>query len=198
MIVDEVHHADAETYRRVLQHLAPTFMLGLTATPERADDGDVVGLFDDHLAHRADLGVGVQLGLLVPFSYFGLKDEVDYSPENIPWRNHRFDPEALARAVETQRRMEQLWNAWQEHPGKRSLLFCCSIRHAVFVRDWLRERGVQVEAIFSGPGVPDRAATLAAFRAGKLDAICSVDVFNEGVDVPEVDRVVMLRPPSLR
>jgi len=194
VIVDEVHHADAETYRRVLQRLSPEFMLGLTATPERSDDGDVAGLFDDHIAHRADLGVGVELGLLVPFSYFGLKDEVDYSPENIPWRNRRFDPEALTRAVETQSRMEQLWAAWQEHPGTRSLVFCCSIHHAVFVRDWLAARGVRVQAIYSGPGSPDRATTLDAFRAGSLDAICSVDVFNEGVDVPEVDRVVMLRP----
>jgi len=82
--------------------------------------------------------------------------------------------------------MEQLWEAWQAHSGRRTLVFCCSIRHARFVRDWLgeAEHGVRVEAIDSGPDAPDRASVLAAFRAGELDAICSVDVLNEGVDVP--------------
>ena len=138
--------------------------------------------------------MGIEAELLVPFAYFGLKDEVDYRPENIPWRNQRFDPEALARAVQTQERMEQLWRAWQAHPGTRTLVFCCSIRHAVFVRDWLEERGLRVAAVFSAPGSADRTESLEALRDGSLDAICSVDVFNEGVDVPSVDRVVLLRP----
>lgn len=192
VIVDEVHHADATTYRRILARLEPRFLLGLTATPERADDGDILGLFDDHQPYEAGIGEGIGRGLLAPFAYFGLKDDVDYT--NVPWRNRRFDPDLLARAVQTQRRMERTWQAWQEHPATRTLVFCASIEHATFARDWLRERGVRVEAVHSGEGSADREAALAELRDGALDALCAVDLFNEGIDVPRVDRVVMLRP----
>jgi len=192
IVVDEVHHADAATYRRILKHLDPTFLLGLTATPERADAGDILGLFDDHIALRADVGLGIELGHLVPFTYYGLKDVVDYAP--IPWRNRRFDPELLSRAVQTQARMERLWEAWQEYPAARTLVFCCSIAHARFVADWLSDRGVKCAAVHSGPGSYDRAQALDQIQSGEIAAIATVDLFNEGVDVPHVDRVVMLRP----
>ncbi|MBM3268592.1 MAG: DEAD/DEAH box helicase family protein [Candidatus Sericytochromatia bacterium] len=192
VVVDEAHHAHAPSYRRVLGRLLPKFMLGLTATPDRADEGDILALLDGNLLFRADLGKGIRSALLAPFAYFGLKDTVDY--ENIPWRNHRFDPEALARAVEKEARMERMWEAWQDHPASRTLVFCCSIAHANFVRNWLKSRGLRVEAVFSGPGSGHRQSALAALALGDLDAICSVDLFNEGVDVPLVDRVVMLRP----
>jgi superfamily II DNA or RNA helicase/diadenosine tetraphosphate (Ap4A) HIT family hydrolase len=194
VVVDEVHHAEAPSYRRILARLAPGFLLGLTATPDRADEGDVLGLFDDNLAFRADLGVGIAANRLVPFAYFGLKDTVDYSHENIPWRNRRFDPQKLEEAVETQDRMERLWSALGEHPGTRSLVFCCSIAHAVFARRWLEQRGLRVRAVHSGPDSDDRSRSLEDLEAGRVDAVCAVDLFNEGVDVPLVDRVVMLRP----
>ncbi len=181
VVVDEVHHADAATYRRILAHLAPGFLLGL---------------FDDHLAFRADLGAGIEAGRLVPFAYFGLKDVVDYA--NIPWKNRRFDPEILAHAVQTERRMERLWEAWGEHHGTRSLVFCASIPHAEYVKAWLTARGVRTVAVHFEPGSADREDALRALAAGELDAICAVDLFNEGVDVPLVDRVVMLRPTESR
>ncbi len=192
IVVDEVHHADAATYRRILNHLDPAFLLGLTATPERADAGDILGLFDDHIAFRADVGMGIELGHLVPFTYYGLKDVVDYAP--IPWRNRRFDPEALSRAVQTHARMERLWEAWQAHAAARTLVFCCSIAHARFVADWLTDRGVHCVAVHSGPGSYDRVQALDQLQHGEIAAIATVDIFNEGVDVPHVDRVVMLRP----
>ena len=191
-IVDEVHHAAAKSYRVILDRLEPRFLLGLTATPERADGADVVGLFDDHVPYRADLGEGIARGLLVPFAYHGLKDDVDY--ENIPWRNRRFDPEALSRAVETERRMERLLETWQEHTGTRTLVFCCSVSHAGYASRWLCEHGVRAVAVHSGPDSHDRVEALEQLKAGRLDALCAVDLFNEGVDVPDVDRVVMLRP----
>jgi len=194
VVVDEVHHADAPSYRKILARLSPRFLLGLTATPDRADQGDVLGLFDDNLAFRADLGEGIAARKLVPFAYFGIKDDVDYRAANIPWRGGRFDVEALERNVVTEQRMRQLWKAWGEHPGTRTLVFCCSIRHAEYARDWLRKQGLRVEAVFSQPGSADRAAALDGLKAGTLDALCAVDLFNEGVDVPDIDRVVMLRP----
>ncbi len=192
VIVDEVHHATAASYRKLLDRLAPRFLLGLTATPDRADGGDVAGLFDDHVPYRADLGAGIERGLLVPFAYFGVKDDLDY--EHVPWRNRRFDPEVLARAAQTEARMETLHRAWHAHPAARTLVFCCSIDHATFARDWLRSKGVRVEAVHSGPGSFDRDRALDALRDGALDALTTVDLFNEGIDLRELDRVVMLRP----
>ncbi len=192
VIVDEVHHAAAASYRAILACLEPSFLLGLTATPERADEGDVLGLFDDHLAWRSDLGEGIQEGLLAPFAYFGLKDAVDY--ENIPWRNRRFEPEQLAQAVQTEARMQTLWRAWREHTASRTLVFCCSVSHADYVRHWLGQQGVRAVAVYAGAGSADRAQSLRQLAEGSLDAVCAVDLFNEGVDVPSIDRVVMLRP----
>lgn len=194
VVVDEVHHAEAPSYRRILSRIEPGFFLGLTATPDRADEGDVLGLFDDNLPFRADLGVGIEAKRLVPFAYFGLKDTVDYSYENIPWRNRRFDPGRLEEAVQTQDRMERLWRALGEHGGTRTLVFCCSIPHAEFAKRWLEHRGMRVHAVHSEPGSDDRSRALTDLAAGQIDVVCAVDLFNEGVDVPLVDRVVMLRP----
>ncbi|MFT4974998.1 MAG: superfamily II DNA or RNA helicase/HKD family nuclease [Myxococcota bacterium] len=192
VIIDEVHHAAAASYRRLLRQLAPGFLLGLTATPERADESDILRLFDDHLPYRADLAEGISRSLLVPFRYTGIADTVDYAP--IPWRGGRFDLAALSEAVSTQERMERLWETWQSHPGERTLIFCVSIAHARFVCEWLVGRGVRAVAVHSGPDSADRQASIEALEDGLLDALCTVDLFNEGVDIRPVDRVVMLRP----
>lgn len=192
VIVDEIHHAAAKTYRRVLDWLDPAFLLGLTATPERADGADILSMMDDHLAFRADLGEGIQRELLCPFHYLGIKDTTDYEP--IPWRNRRFDSLALSQALQTQERMERLWQAWQEHPGTSTIVFCSSISHADFVCQWLKERGVRVQAVYAKSGSANRTESIEKLTDGGLDALCAVDLLNEGVDIPRVDRVVMLRP----
>ena len=192
VIIDEVHHAQAPSYRRVLARLRSTFTLGLTATPERTDGVDVAVLFDDVLAWQATVGDGILEGSLVPFHYLGLKDDVDF--EQIPWRNGRFDPTALEEKLENSERMERLWTAWQADPDARTLVFCCSRRHALYTRDWLRRRRVRAAAVFSGTGGDPRSDSLSNFINGELQALCVVDLFNEGLDVPDVERVVMLRP----
>jgi superfamily II DNA or RNA helicase/diadenosine tetraphosphate (Ap4A) HIT family hydrolase/HKD family nuclease/SOS-response transcriptional repressor LexA len=192
VVIDEVHHAQAPSYRRVMARLNASFTLGLTATPERTDGVDVASLFDDVLAWQATVGDGIAEGSLVPFHYLGLKDDVDF--EQIPWRNGRFDPTALEEKLENSDRMERLWTAWQADPDARTLVFCCSRRHALYTRDWLRRRQVRAAAVFSGSGGDPRSDSLNAFIEGELQALCVVDLFNEGLDVPHVDRVVMLRP----
>jgi superfamily II DNA or RNA helicase/diadenosine tetraphosphate (Ap4A) HIT family hydrolase/HKD family nuclease len=194
-VIDEVHHAEAPSYRRVLARLPRhdrSFTLGLTATPERTDGVDVATLFDDILAYQATIGDGIAEGSLVPFRYRGLKDDVDF--EQIPWRNGRFDLSTLEAALENSARMDRLWVEWQSVPAGRTLVFCCSRRHALYTRDWLARRGVAAAAVFSGDGGDPRMASLAAFQEGRLSALCVVDLFNEGIDLPLVDRVVMLRP----
>lgn len=192
VVLDEVHHATAPSYRTILENLQPSFILGLTATPERTDAGDVFGLFGGNVVYRADLGEGIARELLVPFTYYGLKDDVEY--ENIPWRNRRFDPVKLAAAVQTEARMQRMWRAWREYPATRTLVFCASVPHAEYVRDWLLRQGIQAVAVHSGADTDDRETALRKLVSGELAAICAVDLFNEGLDVPCVDRVVMLRP----
>ena len=192
VIVDEVHHAHAPTYRRVLARLGGGFVLGLTATPERGDGVDVASIFDDNLAHHATIGDGIAEDSLVPFHYIGIKDSVDF--RQIPWRNGRFDPAELERRVEQSERSDRLWRAMQEHPAGRTIVFCCSRRHALFTRNWLRSRGVEAAAVFSGEGGDNYGESLARLRGGELRMLCVVDMFNEGLDIPAVDRVIMLRP----
>lgn len=191
-VVDEAHHAAAKSYRAVLGALRAEFVLGLTATPDRTDQADIQALLDDHLAFDAGLHRGIEAGLLAPFAYYGLKDSADY--QNIPWRNGKFEPEALAVAVQTQARMERCWQGWQDHPGRQTLVFCCTIAHAEFVRQWLAQKGVRAVAVHSAEGSADVGEALRQLGQGELDAVCAVDLLSEGIDVPSVDRVVMLRP----
>lgn len=192
VVIDEVHHAAAATYATVMAALGSAFTLGLTATPDRADACDIMHLFGGKELYRANIGRGIEVGQLVPFDYFGVKDTIDFA--TIPWRNRSFDIEKLAGAAQTEQRMETLWQAWVAHPGARSLVFCCTTEHADFARDWLAQRGVAVAAVHSGVTSDPRAESLRRLTNGEIAALCAVDMFNEGVDVPAIDRVIMLRP----
>ncbi|EMI22085.1 type III restriction protein res subunit [Rhodopirellula maiorica SM1] len=192
VIMDEVHHASAPSYRRVLAKLDCDFALGLTATPERTDGVDVATIFDDNLAFHASIGDGIAEDSLVPFHYVGIKDTVDF--RQIPWRNGRFDVAELEQRVARSERMDKLWVSMQEHPAERTIVFCCSKRHALFARDWLIAKGVSSAAVFSGEGSDSCGESLERLRSGELQTLCVVDMFNEGLDIPAVDRVVMLRP----
>jgi superfamily II DNA or RNA helicase len=196
IIVDEFHHAAATTYRRLIDHFEPLFLLGLTATPERTDGGDLLALCGENLVYRCDLWDGIRRGLLAPFHYFGVPDEVDY--RNIPWRSTRFDEEALTQAVATQSRAQ---NALEQHrlrAGTRTLAFCCSTRHADFMAEFFRNAEVRAVAVHSDTTGAPRAASLERLEAGDLDVIFAVDMFNEGVDLPHVDTIMMLRPTESR
>ncbi|MEW4530638.1 DEAD/DEAH box helicase family protein [Maioricimonas sp. JC845] len=192
VVVDEVHHAHAPSYRKVLARLNTGFILGLTATPERADGYDVATIFDDNLAYHATIGDGIAEESLVPFHYIGLRDTVDFT--QVPWRNGRFDLEELERRVAQSERMERLATELDDHPAGRTIVFCCSQRHALFTRNWLRTRGYSAAAVYSGADTDSYSEALNNLRAGKLEFLCVVDMFNEGLDIPAVDRVVMLRP----
>jgi superfamily II DNA or RNA helicase/diadenosine tetraphosphate (Ap4A) HIT family hydrolase len=192
IIVDEFHHAAAATYRRIIDHFQPKFLLGLTATPERMDGGDLLALCQENLVFEASVPDGVSAGLLCPFQYFGVPDVVDYA--NIPWRNARFDPTELTAAVATEARAQNALEQFRKHGAERCIAFCCSQRHANFMTEFFNARGVRSVAVHAGNGSAPRATSLQQLAGGELDVIFSVDIFNEGVDVPNVDTVLMLRP----
>lgn len=192
IIVDEFHHAAAATYRNLISHFTPKFMLGLTATPERTDGGDLLALCNENLVYRCDVARGITENLLVPFHYFGVPDDVDY--KNIPWRNNRFDEEELTRALATQKRAQNAHEQYTSRAGTRTLAFCCSRRHSDFMADYFCGKGVKAVSVHSGPSSAPRSASLEALATGAIDLIFAVDMFNEGIDLPNVDTVMMLRP----
>jgi superfamily II DNA or RNA helicase/diadenosine tetraphosphate (Ap4A) HIT family hydrolase/HKD family nuclease len=192
VVVDEFHHAAARSYRRVIDHFQPAFLLGLTATPNRMDGADLLALCSDNLVYECPLTEGIERGDLSPFRYFGVADDVDYAP--IPWRGGRFDPAALTEAVETQERAQHALDTWRDKGGSRTLAFCVTVSHADFTAEFFRRHGIAAAAVHSGPASAPRALSVEQLRAGELQVICTVDVFNEGLDVPEVDTVLMLRP----
>lgn len=196
IVVDEFHHAAARTYRRVIGYFEPKFLLGLTATPERTDGSDLLSLCGDNLVFRADLAEGIAKNHLCPFDYVGVPDPVDY--DNIPWRSRRFDEAELTKAVATQDRAQNALEQLEKHGAGRTIAFCVSKAHADYMAGFLNDAGLRAVAVHSGSTSAPRAHSLERLQSGELDVVCSVDMFNEGVDLPDLNTVLMLRPTESR
>ncbi|MGQ5263661.1 DUF3427 domain-containing protein [Micromonospora sp. ZYX-F-536] len=197
VIVDEFHHAEAPTYARLLERLRPRVLLGLTATPDRADGGDVRRWFDGHAAVELHLWDALERQLLAPFQYFGVHDDVDLS--HLRWkRGQGYDPAELdGLYTGNHARARMVLKAVQDTADvgrMRTLGFCVSIGHAEFMADWFTRHGVPSAAVTSRADRTTRDGLLREFKAGKLRVLFTVDLFNEGVDLPMVDTILMLRP----
>ncbi|WP_439813827.1 DUF3427 domain-containing protein [Zavarzinia sp. CC-PAN008] len=192
IVVDEFHHAAAATYRSLIGHFAPRFLLGLTATPDRSDGADLMTLCGDRLVFQCDLFDGIEAGLLSPFRYFGVPDAVDYA--QIPWRSTQFDPTALEAALATEARAANALDQFMRHRQGPAIGFCCSVRHVEFMAEYFQSAGLRAAAVHSGKTSAPRATSLTQLEHGGLDIIFAVDLFNEGVDIPHVATVLMLRP----
>ncbi|MCK6431674.1 MAG: DEAD/DEAH box helicase family protein [Burkholderiaceae bacterium] len=174
VVIDEFHHAAAGTYRRLLTHFAPSFLLGLTATPERTDQSDILSLCDDNLVYSCHLFAGIQAGLLAPFHYHGIQDEsVDY--REVPWRNGRFDPEQLSNKLATLARARHALREWRSKAQQRTLAFCVSTRHADYMAEQFTRAGVSAAAVYAGSPL-GRAQALE-----RLPCLPLVVVFGEGL-----------------
>lgn len=192
IIVDEFHHASASTYKQLLAYFQPQFLLGLTATPERSDQSDILSLVDNNLVFERNLVHGIEAGILAPFDYHGIYDSsVDY--QAIPWRNGKFDPTSLNNAFATQKRANHVFEHWQRLRQYRTLAFCISKQHADFMAEKFTAKGINAVAVYSDSKVK-RNEALSALDKGALDIIFSVDLFNEGTDLPAIDTVLMIRP----
>jgi superfamily II DNA or RNA helicase/diadenosine tetraphosphate (Ap4A) HIT family hydrolase len=199
IVIDEFHHASATTYRKLIRHFDPTFLLGLTATPDRTDGSDLLDLCDGNLVYRCDLGRGIRAKRLCAFHYHGVPDLVNY--ENIPWRSRRFDEQQLTAAVETTERAQNALDQWRKYagPGARTLGFCVSQRHADFMRQFFNNAGLRAAAVHSNQQTSDpREESLEKLHKGEIDVLFAVDMFNEGLDIKNVDTVLMLRPTESR
>jgi superfamily II DNA or RNA helicase/HKD family nuclease len=197
VIVDEFHHAAAPSYTRVLDHLRPVELLGLTATPERSDGLPVLHWFDDRIAAELRLWDAIDQQHLVPFMYFGIHDGLDL--REIPWHRGRgYDSAALTGAYTSTdawaRLVVQQLTRHVDAGSMRALGFCVSIEHARFMANHFRRHGIAAAAVWGDSTHAEREAALRDLAAGRVQVVFSVDLFNEGVDVPAVDTVLLLRP----
>ena len=198
VIVDEFHHSAASSYEALLDHLRPKHLVGLTATPERTDGLDVLRWFDGKISVELRLWDALEQGLLSPFHYFGIHDATDLS--GVTWRRGRgYDAVELTNIYTG----DDIWTskvigAVQAKVGDpttmRALGFCVSIDHANFMADRFERAGIRSRSVTSDTTERDRRQALADLRDGKVNVLFTVDLFNEGVDIPAVDVVLMLRP----
>lgn len=192
IVVDEFHHASASTYKALLAYFQPKFMLGLTATPERSDQADILSLCDNNLVFERNLVHCIDAKILVPFEYHGIYDQyVDY--QELPWRNGKFDPKALDFAFATNRRAGHIYEGWQNKRQTRTLAFCVSKSHAKFMSEYFRKKGIRAVAVYSDSKMR-RNEALERLNTGEIEVIFSVDLFNEGTDLPSIDTILMIRP----
>ncbi len=198
VIIDEFHHAAATSYVRLLQHVEPRELLALTATPERSDGQDIFHWFDNRIAAELRLWDAIDQGRLVPFIYYGVHDGLDLTM--IPWRRGQgYDIVALSNlytSTDSWARLvvKQLIEHVESAESMRCLGFCVSIQHARFMAQHFNASGIAATAVWGESSETDRTAALRNLRDGKIKVIFSVDVFNEGLDLPNVDTILMLRP----
>jgi superfamily II DNA or RNA helicase/HKD family nuclease len=200
VVVDEFHHASEETktYARLLRHVRPRVLLGLTATPERADGLDVRTWFDGRTAVELRLWEALERGLLSPFQYFGVHDATDL--QHISWRRGRgYDAAELTNVytghdARTRIVLQVLADKVTDLRKIRGLGFCVSIEHAEFMARRFNEAGITARAVTSRTDQEARRAALRELRDGQVNVLFTVDLFNEGVDVPAIDTVLFLRP----
>jgi superfamily II DNA or RNA helicase/HKD family nuclease len=198
IIVDEFHHAAAPSYRFLMDKLTPHELLGLTATPERADGLPILHWFGDRIAAELRLWDAIEQHRLTPFAYYGIHDGVDLS--EVPWRRgHGYDDNALTEVYTSDDAwarfvFQELGKHVNEVRTIRCLGFCVSVAHARFMASRFSLLGLAAVAVWGETPEVERLAALRDLRDGKIQVVFSVDLFNEGVDVPAVDTILMLRP----
>lgn len=197
LIVDEFHHAAAPTYERLLEHFTPKVLVGLTATPERTDGKSVLGWFDDRVAADLRLWKALDQDLLAPFQYFGIGNAPDLS--GVRWSGGRYSVKELSGVYTSdhlfaKRVIQETSAKVADVHAMRALGFCVDVAHAEFMAGQFREAGIAAAAVSAKTHHKERAAALRALESGELSVLFSVDLFNEGVDLPNVDTVIFLRP----
>jgi len=197
IVIDEFHHAAAPSYRRLLEHVRPEILLGLTATPERSDQLDVLAWFGGHASAEIRLPDAINRRLLCPFQYFGVADSVDL--DGLTWQRGGYKVDELdnlytgndVRALLIVQKVSEILLNPRE---ARGLGFCVSVAHANYMARFFNDHGLPAAALTADSADDDRTAAQARLRAREVNFIFVVDLYNEGVDIPEVDTVLFLRP----
>ena len=196
-VLDEAHHVPAESYREIIASLRPRILLGLTATPERMDGESILPWFDHRIADEMRLWHAIERQYLVPFDFYGVHDGTDLS--TLSWSRGAYAVGELEeRYVGNTRRanlvVSQFCDVYGEWHQARALGFCVSIAHARFMAQVFRDAGIPAAAITSESPAQDRLRAASMLRNREVNVLFTVDLFNEGVDIPEIDCVLFLRP----
>ena len=196
IVIDEFHHAVNDQYRRIVDYFKPQFLLGLTATPERMDGRNIYEICDYNVPYEISLKDAINKGMLVPFHYYGIYDDTDYSKLHIV--RGKYDEKELNETyIGNVHRHELIYKYYCKYGSKRALGFCCSRAHAEEMAKEFCKRGIPAVAVYSnadGVFSEDRSVAIEKLKNGEIKVIFSVDMFNEGVDITSVDMVMFLRP----
>lgn len=197
VVIDEFHHAEAPSYQRLISHFQPRELLGLTATPERADGVNVADFFGGRIAAELRLWDALEAELLTPFHYFAIGDTVDL--RHVRWVRGAYDQAELERLFASNAdRARHVLRSVRDKVGDltqmKAIGFCVSQEHARFMARQFSEAGVPSVAVVSGPDSFDRSAAVRQLVSGDVKVIFAVDMFNEGIDIPAVNTVIFLRP----
>lgn len=197
IVIDEAHHSQADSYQKLFAHFTPQLLIGLTATPERMDGRDLRPDFGGRSSAEIRLPQALQAGLLTPFQYLCVSDDTDLSDESL-WSGQKYNVERLADKLCDKHRAKLIVDALHKYLANeytcRALCFCVNKRHADFMAKQLKLYGFSAESLTSDTPDEKRKQLANALREGTLHYLCVVDIFNEGVDIPEVDTVLFLRP----
>ena len=196
IVIDEFHHAINDQYQRIVNYFNPQFLLGLTATPERMDGRNIYEICDYNVPYEISLKEAINKGMLVPFHYYGIFDDTDYSKLHIV--RGRYDEKELNETyIGNVHRYELIYKYYCKYGSRQALGFCCSKEHAREMAKEFSSRGIPSVAVFSdasGEYTEKRNVAIQKLKNGEIRVIFSVDMFNEGVDITSVDMVMFLRP----
>jgi superfamily II DNA or RNA helicase len=197
IVVDEFHHAAADSYTAVLNKFTPKILLGLTATPERADGKSILSWFDSRIAAELRLWDALDQGLVVPFQYFGIHDSTKLS--TIAFNRGRYDVASLeslytADHVRANAVLRAIHATIRAPHQMRALGFCVSVKHAEFMAAFFNSKGLPSLSVDHESSDTERATALQELRSGKINVLFVRDLFNEGLDIPGIDTVLFLRP----
>ena len=196
IVIDEFHHAVSNNYKKIINYFTPKFLLGLTATPERLDSKDVFALCDYNTVYEVRLSDAINKGYLVPFRYYGIYDDtVNY--DNVEFKNGKYNEKSLEDALMLNKRGQLILNHYKKYNSNRALGFCSSKKHAEYMAKYFSENKIKSVAVYSGENGEysnERSEALNKLTKGEIQVIFSVDMFNEGLDIPSIDMVMFLIP----
>ena len=192
LIVDECHHAAANTYQKIFTYFHPKFILGLTATPERSDGEDMLELFQN-VAHKMDLKTAVERGILVPIRCVRVKTNIDLTDVRI--NGIKYNSQDLESKLFIPERNQLIVDTYLKYVnGKKTVIFCASVDHAAEIAKLLRDSGVKAEAVSGRDRVEAREKILKDYETGSTNVLCACDLLNEGWDSPHTTVLFMARP----
>ena len=197
LIVDEAHHAAADTYQKILAYFHPAFTLGLTATPERTDDNRAILDIFKNTAHKLDIRTAVEIGELVPIRCIRIHTNIDLT--RVRFNSVQYNIRDLESKIYVPERNRLIVDTWLQYVrDKRTVVFCASVRHAEQIAELFRQAGVPAAAVSGGMKPAERREFQDRFVRREILVLCACDLLNEGWDCPEIEVLFMARPTMSR